>query len=74
MGFKIICQLEKEPLKGVANVQEIFSQTVSLVIDLQYRCEEHLYRLSYAIRIRIVRQVTGLLQSNLCENVVKQLI
>ena len=25
MGFKIICQLEKEPLKGLANVQEIFS-------------------------------------------------
>ena len=35
MGFKIICQLEKEPLKGVANVQEIFSQTISLVVDLQ---------------------------------------
>ena len=25
MGFKVICQLEKEPLKGLANVQEIFS-------------------------------------------------
>ena len=24
MGFKVICQLEKEPLKGLANVQEIF--------------------------------------------------
>ena len=24
MGFKVICQLEKEPLKGPANVQEIF--------------------------------------------------
>ena len=23
--FKVICQLEKEPLKGLANVQEIFS-------------------------------------------------
>ena len=25
MGFKFICQLEKEILKGVADVQEIFS-------------------------------------------------
>ena len=25
MGFTVICQLEKEPLKGPANVQEIFS-------------------------------------------------
>ena len=25
MDFKVICQLEKEPLKGLANVQEIFS-------------------------------------------------
>ena len=25
MGFKVICQLETEPLKGLANVQEIFS-------------------------------------------------
>ena len=25
MGFKVICQLEKEPLEGLANVQEIFS-------------------------------------------------
>ena len=25
MGFRVICQLEKEPLKGLANVQEIFS-------------------------------------------------
>ena len=25
MGFKVICQLEKEPLKGLANVQEIFA-------------------------------------------------
>ena len=25
MGFKVICQLEKEPLKGLANVQVIFS-------------------------------------------------
>ena len=25
MGFKVICQLEKEPLKGLADVQEIFS-------------------------------------------------
>ena len=33
MGFKVICQLEKEPLKGLANVQEIFSKTISLVID-----------------------------------------
>ena len=24
-GFKVICQLEKEPLKGLANVEEIFS-------------------------------------------------
>ena len=35
MGFKVICQLEKEPLKGLANVQEIVSKTISLVIDLQ---------------------------------------
>ena len=35
MGFKVICQLEKEPLKGLSNVQEIFSKTISLVIDLQ---------------------------------------
>ena len=25
MGFKVTCQLEKEPLKGLANVQEIIS-------------------------------------------------
>ena len=25
MGFKVICQLEKEPLKGLANVHEIFA-------------------------------------------------
>ena len=25
MGLKVICQLEKEPLKGLANVQEIIS-------------------------------------------------
>ena len=25
MGFKVICQLEIEPLRGLANVQEIFS-------------------------------------------------
>ena len=42
MGFKVICHLEKEPLKGLANVQEIFSKTISLVIDLQWRCQEHL--------------------------------
>ena len=24
-GFKVICQIEKEPLMGLANVQEIFS-------------------------------------------------
>ena len=28
IGFKVICQLEKEPLKGLANVQEIFSKTI----------------------------------------------
>ena len=33
--LKVICQLEKEPLKGLANVQEVFSKTISLVIDLQ---------------------------------------
>ena len=26
--FTVICQLEKEPLKGLANVQEIFSKTI----------------------------------------------
>ena len=30
MGFKVICQLEKEPLKGIANVQEVLSYTISL--------------------------------------------
>ena len=25
VGIKVICQLEKEPLKGLSNVQEIFS-------------------------------------------------
>ena len=35
MGFKVICQLEKEPLKGLASGQEIFSKTISLVKDLQ---------------------------------------
>ena len=30
MGFTVICQLEKEPPKGLANVQEISS-----LIDLQ---------------------------------------
>ena len=34
MGFKVICQIEKELLKGLANVQEIFSETISLVTDL----------------------------------------
>ena len=28
MGLKV-CQLEKEPLKGLANVQEIFSETTA---------------------------------------------
>ena len=39
MGFKVICQLEKEFLDGLAIVQEIFSYTISfkLVIDLQQR-------------------------------------
>ena len=47
-GFKVICQLEIEPLKGLANVQEIFSYTIFLVIDLQQRCQENLYTLSDA--------------------------
>ena len=34
MGFKVICQFEKEPLKGLANVQKIFKLFL-LVIDLQ---------------------------------------
>ena len=25
IGFRVMCQLEKEPLKGLANVQDIFS-------------------------------------------------
>ena len=33
MGFNVIFQLEIEPLKGLANVQEIFSHTISLVSD-----------------------------------------
>ena len=35
VGFKVLCQLEKEALKELANVQEIFSETISLVIDVQ---------------------------------------
>ena len=35
VGFKVICQLEKEPLKGLANIQEIVSLTISKVITLQ---------------------------------------
>ena len=49
ISFKVICKLEKEPLKGLANVQEIFSYTISLVIDLHKRIQEHLYTLSDAI-------------------------
>ena len=29
MGFKVICPLEKEPLKGLARVKEIFFKTFS---------------------------------------------
>ena len=29
--FKVTCQLEKEPLKGLASGQEIFFKTISLV-------------------------------------------
>ena len=29
MDFKVIYQLEKEPLKGLANIQEIVSLTIS---------------------------------------------
>ena len=36
--FKLTCQLQKESLKGLANVQEVFSYTISLVIDLQQTC------------------------------------
>ena len=53
MGFNAVCQLEKEPLKGVACVQEIFTLTISLVIDLQSRCQEHLYTLSDAIILEL---------------------
>ena len=50
MGFKVICQAEKELNKVVANLQELFSLTISLVRDLQVqRCEEFLYTLSDAI-------------------------
>ena len=45
-----------------------------LVIDLQQRCQEHLYILSNAIRIVIVRQVTNLLLSNCFKNIVKKSI
>ena len=33
MGFKVISQLEKEPLKGLANVKVVSSETISLVMD-----------------------------------------
>ena len=45
-----------------------------LVIDLQQRCQEHLYTLSDAIRIVIVRQVTNLLLSNRFKNIFKKSI
>ena len=35
MGFKVICQLEKKVLKGLANVQEIFFTLFFLLIDPQ---------------------------------------
>ena len=43
MGLKVICLLGKELLKGVSNVQEIFSSTISLMIGLQQMYEERLY-------------------------------
>ena len=51
-GFKVICQLEKEILKGLANVQEMFSY-VFLVMDFQQMCEEHLNTLSDAIILEL---------------------
>ena len=42
-----------------------------MVIDLQQMCQEHLHTLSDAY-IRIVRQATGLLLSNVCKSIVKK--
>ena len=53
MGVTFMCQLEKGPLKGLANVQEIVSSTISLVVALQYRCQEHLCTLSDAIILEL---------------------
>ena len=33
MSFKVICQLEKEPLEGLANVQEIFDYYLMLSLS-----------------------------------------
>ena len=72
---KVICRLEKEPLKGFANVQEIFSSPISLVeiifiIEVP-RTSIHIICCYY---IRIVRQVTCLLLINLHKNKVKKSI
>ena len=48
MGFKVICQIKKEPLKGLADVQEIFSGD-----KLTIECQEHLYSLSDAIILEL---------------------
>ena len=73
MRYKIICQLVKEPLKELADVQQIIAQTIYLVIDLQLRSRRsaHIIRCYY---IRIVRPVIGLLLSNLCKNMALKLI
>ena len=73
MGFKVICQLKKKPLEGLANVQEVFLNhsfgdrfTIAVLrTSIQIIC---------CYYIRIVRQVTRLLLSNLCENIVKKSI
>ena len=44
-------QPTNQNLKGVANVQELFSETISLVKDLQQRYEKFLYSLSDAITL-----------------------
>ena len=73
MGFKVICQLEKEPLKGLANVKEVFSYTISLV-KFYKKTAKNIYTHYLMLYIRIVRQVTGLLLSTLCKNIVKKSI
>ena len=71
MSFKDICQLEKESLKGLATVLEVFSLTISVTV---LRGVKNIYTHYLMHYIRIVRQVTGLLLNNLCKNTAKKSI